>query len=569
MRMAMAAARMVAVAFAVVSTPFFKLSPCVAAAAHLSRFTCSSWESLFAAAGDVEPETAAEAAMPKRFLTVSELNTLRTSYATGPHRLPLAERQAFTPRECNVHRSLQMTEANAKHLAETPLLASQVVAPAGTLPGLRDRIRGRWIYMYGDSTLRQQAGFLLRHLSTSDTAGTHPLSFAKLKECTRGALGEDLCGASCNSVQNTDAWEHSYPGPRLNLNERTTTWQFADDNVTLTFDWKSTAFRKWDRWLLSKRFGQGLGADVPDQIIMEFGVHDCYYAGSQGKNVDPVNGDGDAYHRATTKAMLAYYAANLPPTTQLVILSPQHLAVDNYKHEWYPSCAKAITETLAEEAAAGGWFTFVDRLELTERCTLAGSGKPGTSFSTLFRRPNTTWADLVTPGASMCKMVSSTCVADAGCPMRDECAGVRVVCVCVCVCVCLGGGMALCASPSIWRARSSGVCWEISREFQDSTSTLVCLSVAIPTACFCLTCQVTRCTLQNPSLAPSPNSSGLPPRVLRHEAKATANHTARTAVLMHLLHTFRLAQGPNTRSISRQAKPAPMHHVLPVWPLFS
>ena len=86
MRMAMAAARMFAVAFAV-STPFVKLSPCVAAAARLSRFTCSSWESLFAAAGDVDPKTAAEAAMPKRFLTVSELNTshvVRDDRAASP-----------------------------------------------------------------------------------------------------------------------------------------------------------------------------------------------------------------------------------------------------------------------------------------------------------------------------------------------------------------------------------------------------------------------------------------------------------------------------------------------------
>ena len=271
-------------------------------------------------------------------------------------------------------------------------------------------MRDRWIYVAGDSTLRQQFGLILEHLRRHSSLRLHnrshdELSFDQLRAVTRGEVRYADAAAmasrsfngtnesnlvQCRSIPQPTDWEYRYPGPTIGPNEKTTSMRLREENVTLTFDWKMHVFRRYDRWLLTRRFAR----TAPDVLVISAGVHDCFWNESHSL--------GPEHHRQEALAALSYLAAHLPSTTELVWVSAP-VNVGSYSDYTLPTqaanfwamdrrtrsffhrgagpahlrCVQAINRVAADAAREEGWFTFVDRELLTHAVAhLALRGRP-------------------------------------------------------------------------------------------------------------------------------------------------------------------------------------------------
>jgi hypothetical protein len=190
--------------------------------------------------------------------------------------------------------------------------------------------------------MRQQCqAFVGAMLNTS-------VDFDAFKDCTRYG------GSSCPDAEYVLAelpldWEYWYPGPKNRDKAHTLSMYVRSLNATVTCDWKMHAFRKYDRWLLKKRFQ----LEAPDLYLVSPGLHDCFWTGSLNM--------GDSYHALQVETFLEYLNAFLPDKTRLVWLSAQRWISLNSEQE---QCTKTLNAA-AKQSAAKHSVAFVDREAFT------------------------------------------------------------------------------------------------------------------------------------------------------------------------------------------------------------
>jgi len=208
--------------------------------------------------------------------------------------------------------------------------------------------RDKWIYMHGDSTLRQQCQAFVEVVA--NVSAGHD----DFKECMRSGGATCPKGLSYVHVKQPQDWEFRYGGFTMwGKHGRTLSLYIPSLNTTLTCDWKMHIFRKYDRWLLKKRFQ----LQAPDLYIVSPGMHDCSWDRSREM--------GPAYHALQAETFFEYLDAFLPDETRLVWLSAQQSA--NFKPgggEEHQNCISAVN-TAARKLAAERSVTFVDREPLT------------------------------------------------------------------------------------------------------------------------------------------------------------------------------------------------------------
>ena len=380
---------------------------CAASRAHKDS-VCGfkSFDELLCAVGDLQGESEAEAAQCERFATLGELTRMALTYG-GADATP---RQHRRNSQCSAvpepvwsvdgtGKSLRLSDSTSRFALQSPVdvmsapradhwMQSEqrrwihdLLQPGGAL-------RDRWLYFMGDSTMRQDYSYLLnalrRQVRQNRAQETSALSFDRMKAVARGQLsfdeGPNASASMCHSLQQPSDWEYHYPGPIYGINERTTTFRLHDANLTLTFDWKMHVFRRYDRWILARRFARS----APDVLIVSAGLHDCFWNESRAL--------GPEYHKEQVRAYLAFLAAHLPASTALLWVSTQvsigplsggvlpleQNAVTEgnaLRHrsrlfsDGSPSahlrCVQAVNHAAAAASRDEGWFAYVDRERVT------------------------------------------------------------------------------------------------------------------------------------------------------------------------------------------------------------
>jgi hypothetical protein len=228
--------------------------------------------------------------------------------------------------------------------------------------------RDKWIYMHGDSTLRQECQTFVEAVTGRN------IGFNQFKECMRDEKtcwktipGHSTAYKQMKQHEGT-TWEFQFEGPTWDVNERTLSMWFRSLNTTLTCDWKASLFRKYDRWLLKKRFQW----QAPDLYITSPGMHDCSWKATRSM--------GDAYHALQAETFFEYLNAFLPDKTKLLWLSAQQSAnfrpggtVDGV--EVHRQCVTSVN-TAARRLAAERLVTFVDREPLTRNLSEMARAHP-------------------------------------------------------------------------------------------------------------------------------------------------------------------------------------------------
>lgn len=343
-----------------------------------------SFRALLCRVGDLE-EGPLEAAQSHRFATFGELAALRATYAAGSRPRRSTQCDAIPEPSWSVdNRSLYFSDATSRFALRTPVdMVNLAPASGNAFDELerhwasRQRLRDRWIYMLGDSTMRQLFGHLVDVLRQRGPEGQAAISFEQLKSMARSEADFNVSGVrQCPTLHQPAGWDYRYPGPSFGKNEKTTTLHLPDRNLTLTFDWKMHIFRRYDRWLLKRRFASA----APDVLIVSPGLHDCAWNES--------NALGPEYHALQARTLVSLLTALLPPSTELVWMSAQ-VGLRPYSNGRLPPhdslsarlarasqftvqgtahlrCIQALNRVGAEAGATGtGQLTFVDRERVT------------------------------------------------------------------------------------------------------------------------------------------------------------------------------------------------------------
>ena len=393
---------------------------CVASRVHTDT-ACGfkSFDELLCAVGDLQDESGAEEAQVNRFATLGELTRMASTHG-GAH-----ARQHRHASQCSAvpepvwtvedsGKSIRLRDETSRFALRSPVDVTSAPHAVRSMLSEQRRwindmlqsggaLRGRWIYFMGDSTMRQDYAYLLNALRRQvrqqhgQETHTSPLSFDRMKAVARGQLrfdeGSNASTSMCHSLQQPSDWEYHYPGPVYGVNEMTTTFRLHDANLTLTFDWKMHVFRRYDRWLLSRRFARA----APDVLVVSAGLHDCFWNESRAL--------GPEYHKEQVRAYLAFLAAHLPASTELLWASAQvsigplsggklpllRATDDNALRlrsrlfsDGSPSahlrCVQAVNHAAAAASRDEGWFVYVDRERVTHAlASFAVHGHPPNS----------------------------------------------------------------------------------------------------------------------------------------------------------------------------------------------
>lgn len=126
----------------------------------------------------------------------------------------------------------------------------------------RDTFAGKWIYLHGDSTIRQLYGSMKEHFT-----GIHQ-SFNQLKENVR---------ESCNDRTHRKRYVPSPSFGRSNcsLNEKTCEW--SNEQTRITLDWKHFVLEDREKYLFGNGglFASMAQIDHPDVLVTKLGFHIC------------------------------------------------------------------------------------------------------------------------------------------------------------------------------------------------------------------------------------------------------------------------------------------------------
>ena len=132
-------------------------------------------------------------------------------------------------------------------------------------------LSNKWIYFYGDSTLRQLYKSAMNVLRKTETTSEDMKLFVR-SQC-------DLQSSPDGRALGQRFYPFRAPmgvGFHCQVNERTCHKTFGGltamgTNVTITFDWKHLAYEDYDRMLLDSMRTR----PKPDLFIASFGIHDC------------------------------------------------------------------------------------------------------------------------------------------------------------------------------------------------------------------------------------------------------------------------------------------------------
>jgi hypothetical protein len=345
---------------------------------------CMHWKQLLKAVGDLDDETQLEDAQRTRFLTLDELKSIHEPLKLNQRRTrkfassqsletvlgrkpaladvklmggppPSQERCGASPDPAWTLSStgnelLYEDRASAHPMRATiPVMDGERWVLEGPSHADLEKIRNKWVYFHGESTIRQQCKNFVDQLSKK-AAPTPVLNFT---------MSIRYGGADHCTIEQPHNWEYHYQGSGgvdptwsvFDLNEAAATWFFSELNTTLTCDWKMHTFRRYDRWLLKKMFA----AKAPDVYIWGMGLHDCFWKVPRAM--------GDEYNAMQARIFVRYLADFLPESTRLMWLSTQKLLRPWLDPPSYDKCVEAINSGVLEELAmrANRNMLFVDR----------------------------------------------------------------------------------------------------------------------------------------------------------------------------------------------------------------
>ena len=183
-------------------------------------------------------------------------------------------------------------------------------------------LRGKWIYFFGDSTLRQ--------IWTSYAAPFQDNHFERnAKEWTRHYCAPQTNGGKRKTkhVKGGDYPDEGWMGP-CGVNEVTCHVSGYDDNGLLTYDWKHFPYEDYDEWMWGK--GGPWGAENkedrrPDILVLAgMGLHTCWHAhpevnqlmvvnnGNNGMSKLALERNGTLANPSVNETIIQQHAAMLP-----------------------------------------------------------------------------------------------------------------------------------------------------------------------------------------------------------------------------------------------------------------
>lgn len=358
---------------------------------------CEPFDQELARLGDLEGESPVERVQPHRFLSVAELQGLsqalhgagqltaegRGAAVVEAARCQVLPEPSWALGGAGFMEELRYRDGSSRHrvavdvdLRPSNATPHQPLARVLSLEPSSEELtavfRDRWVYVHGDSTMRQVCCELVKLLSNVvysfeefknlvrqkvDFVGAPDRNNAAMSWCTveqpknwefRHGACENLTWCQCDPVERCEYTCNDPPcNPNIGVNEMTSQWYFSKLNMTLTFDWKARAFQRYDRWLLRRRFA----ARAPDLYIFTAGMHDCFWPATRHL--------GPEYQVAQLEALFDYVAAFMPNTTR-VIWMPGQFSRIRLGAKGYDVCLEAVNSAARREAAVHG-FTLVDR----------------------------------------------------------------------------------------------------------------------------------------------------------------------------------------------------------------
>jgi hypothetical protein len=315
----------------------------------------STWSDLIERTGDLDDETDILQAQKSRMISTAELEEEKRRVMNGE-----AGRSRSHPlgsaatKNCGASPALHLdydgdgrihyedTTSTYPTTVDIPLQPKeQLFSPS---PDLLSAFRDKWIYVHGDSTSRQQCQHFVGALLNIR------IEFDEFKDCMRyGSRCPDV--DMQNHAEQPLDWDFLYTGSKYHAggNEHTLTMYVRRLNTTFTCDWKMNSFRRYDRWLLKKRFH----LEAPDLYIVSAGLHECAWPASLEM--------GGAYHALQVETFFEYLSAFLPAKTNIVWLSAQLSIKTNPENQ---VCLNTVNEA-ARQSAAKHDVAFVDRENFT------------------------------------------------------------------------------------------------------------------------------------------------------------------------------------------------------------
>jgi len=325
------------------------------------------WHELFRRSGDLVDETEMLESQRSRFLEKNELEEVKwrvQNVSAGSSRthpfVPAAKKCGVNPglhlnySDGRIHYKETKTAPPGKHRKhkkrtyvtteyDIPMDSTNNSTSFESTFGSLSVFRDKWIYMHGDSTMRQQCQTFVEAVVGTKT------DFYEFKECMRNG-SSCPSGSKAYTFQTHQAydWEFHYFGPPWFYHpEKTVSFYFPSLNATLTCDWKFHIFRRYDRWLLKRRFQ----LEAPDLYIVSPGLHDCFWRYPAGL--------GGGYHALEADTLMEYLSAFMPDRTKLMWLSAQISTGGNVA-----GCVKDVNAA-ARQAAVKHSVTFIDRGNFT------------------------------------------------------------------------------------------------------------------------------------------------------------------------------------------------------------
>ena len=197
---------------------------------------------------------------------------------------------------------------------------------------LRLDLTNRWLYLHGDSTMRQLFGEVSRLRPDAES-----VSFDQARDAFRNC-----------AHQNRTAYVPAPKDPNPCFkNERTCHQKFGSrtylgENITITLDWKHFMYEDYDRTLLYE-FEEKRS---PDLFIISPGLHDCWHYPTDV-----------AWHISQLRRLMAHIDRLPKSTTVVYVDATPFIRVDG-NHDGHFECIKDLNRAAQLLAAERGMLFF-------------------------------------------------------------------------------------------------------------------------------------------------------------------------------------------------------------------
>ncbi|KAJ1426220.1 hypothetical protein B484DRAFT_450822 [Ochromonadaceae sp. CCMP2298] len=235
-------------------------------------------------------------------------------------------------------------------------------------------LANKWVYLYGDLTLRTLFTTLLQqtHPDHAANCSDQPRTTTHLLIPDTGSTDHE---AQLHEGQNRSADHHNHHNHLNHIKAKGKTCHFSGFGETgkLSFDWKHTPYDEYDKWVFSEEGpwkAQGAeGAQSPDLLVMQVGHSTCAHSmdpekassellldgNTREKHIKEVEVLMDAVKRALQRAGRDRY-------TVLVVTAPR-VVVGNDAAD---RCTWEVNRRVAKAAHERG-FAVLEREEIEHR----------------------------------------------------------------------------------------------------------------------------------------------------------------------------------------------------------